>query len=63
MQTYTILLGTVPKERTDHSKVAKEQKIYYVRRWSVYTRSRFSFNMSAICATDIRTNFTSSRRR
>ena len=63
MQTCTILLGTVPKERTDHSKVAKEQKIYYIRRWSVYTRSRYNCSISAICASAIKLNFSSSRRR
>ena len=59
----TILLGTVPKERTDHSKVAKEQSIYYVRHWSVFICSRYDYSTSAICARDIRRNFSSNRRR
>ena len=48
--------------KTGHNKEAKEQKIYYVRRWSVYTRSRYNFSMSAICAIVIRPNFSSNRR-
>ena len=62
MQIYTILLGTVPKERTDHSKVAKEQRIYCVRRWNAFIHLKFNCSMSAICASDIRPNFNINRR-
>ena len=55
--------GTAPREKIDHSRVIKEQRIYSVRHWSVFTRSKFSFDMSARCAIGIRMNFTSSRKR
>ena len=58
-----ILLGTAPREKIDHSRVVKEQRIYYVRHWSVFTRSKSSFSMSAICAIAITANFSSSRKR
>ena len=29
---FTILLGTAPREKIDHSRVAKEQRTYYVKR-------------------------------
>ena len=60
---FTILLGTVPKEKIGHSRVAKEQRIYCVRRWSVYIRSRYNYSTSALCASAIKLNFSSSRRR
>ena len=58
-----ILQGTAPKEKIDHSRAAKEQRIYCVRPWSIFTRSKSNFSMSTICAIDIRTNFSSNRRR
>ena len=55
--------GIAPKVKTEHSRVAKEQKVYCVKHWSVFIRLKSSCSMSAICATDIRMNFSSSRRR
>ena len=55
--------GTAPREKIGHSRVAKEQRIYCVRHWSVYIRSKYNYSTSALCARDIRRNFSSSRRR
>ena len=63
MLTFTILQGTAPKEKTERSREAKELKIYCVRCWSVFICSRYSYSMSAICASNIRPNFSSNRRR
>ena len=58
-----ILQGTAPREKIERSREVKGQKIYYVRHWSVFTRSKYNCSMSAICARDIRRNFSSNRRR
>ena len=63
MLIFMILQGTAPREKIDHSRVAKEQRIYCVRRWNAFTCSKSSFNMSAICAIAITVNFSSSRKR
>ena len=55
--------GTVPREKIERSKEVKEQRIYYVRHWSIYTRLRYNCSMSAICASAIKLNFSSNRRR
>ena len=48
--------------KTGHNKEAKALRVYCVKHWKRSIRSKFSYNMSAICAIDIRTNFSSSRR-
>ena len=63
MLIFMILLGTAPREKIDHSRVVKEQRIYCVRLWSIFTRSRYSYSTSALCASAIKLNFSSSRRR
>ena len=55
--------GTAPREKIGHSRVAKEQRIYCVRHWSVYIRSRYNYSTSALCASAIKLNCSSSRRR
>ena len=54
--------GTAPREKIGHSRVAKEQRIYCVRRWNAFIHLKFNCSTSAICARDIRRNFSSNRR-
>ena len=55
--------GTAPREKTGHSRVAKEQRICCIRRWNAFIHLKFNCSTSAICARDIRWNFSSNRRR
>ena len=55
--------GTALREKLECYREAKVQRIYYVRHWSVFIRSKYSFSISSICAIVIKTNFSSSRRR
>ena len=54
--------GTAPREKIKRSREVKEQKIYYVRHWSIYTHSTYNCCTSAICASAIKLNFSSNRR-
>ena len=59
---FTILQGIVPKEKTEHSREAMVQKIYYIKHWKGFIYWKSSYSMSAICANYIRLNFRSNRR-
>ena len=54
--------GIAPRLKIEHSRVAKELKIYYIKHWSVLIRSKYSCSMSTICVINIRMNFSSNRR-
>ena len=63
MQTFTTHQGIAPKVKIGHSKEAKVQRIYCIKRWRGSIRLKFNCSTSAICARDIRQNFSSNRRR
>ena len=55
--------GIVPKGKIGHNKEAKALRIYCVKHWRGSIRLKFNCSMSAICARDIRRNFSSNKRR
>ena len=55
------LQGTATREKLGHNKEVLIQKIDYIKLWSVFAHSRYSYSMSAICAIDIRTSLSSNR--
>ena len=55
--------GTAPREKTERSREAKVQMIYCVRHWNAFIHLKFNCSTSAICARDIRRNFSRNRRR
>ena len=54
--------GIAPKVKIGHNKEAKVQRIYCVRRWRGSIHLKFNCSTSAICARDIRRNFSNNRR-